>query len=229
MNRFQWERDVRRGAGLTHGDKTVATALSAYAGEDGTRAYPSVATLADDTDMQERGVRKSLAKLIRLGYLSPDRRGGKSTNYTLTKRARVDLAKGCPVGQGAASAPVPQDRNPCPTGPQPLSEGTPKYPLITKNNQRAVSAPPKADTRWRHLVNNGMAFEEYMDSLDLSPHQKSVAADCVYYTSDSGKDPEWIITGAIARAREVGQPMTPVLAVPPHEHDPSAELSAVAQ
>ena len=68
---------------LTATQKLVLLALADNCNDAG-ECYPSILTLCEKTDLSDRGVQKSIAELMRLGYVSRLLRNGRSTLYTIT-------------------------------------------------------------------------------------------------------------------------------------------------
>ena len=87
--RYEWERLVRR-AKMPRAHKFLAFVLATYADPDGSRVRPGNEVLAAVTDQSERSVKRSLAALRSLGFLTVARRGGgrsgtgKATTYQLS-------------------------------------------------------------------------------------------------------------------------------------------------
>ena len=62
-------RLVRQHSSLTGLGKSVLLAISHYAQDDGTGAYPSIASLMRDTGSSDRGVQKAINKAVKAGEL----------------------------------------------------------------------------------------------------------------------------------------------------------------
>jgi hypothetical protein len=62
-------RQVRERSSLKGLDRAVLLAIAHYARDDGTGAYPSIATLARDTGSSDRGVQKAIKRAVNAGEL----------------------------------------------------------------------------------------------------------------------------------------------------------------
>jgi Helix-turn-helix domain len=81
---WAWDQELRTTI------KIVLVALANFADENGEHCFPSQARLARMTGLTERGIRKALAELERLGLIARARRwsaGHQTTNtYVLTTK-----------------------------------------------------------------------------------------------------------------------------------------------
>lgn len=80
---FSWRSSVVSSE-LSPTTKHVALTLSLYMSERGDSAFPSVATLVNDTSLAERTVQGHLLKLVDGGWLTAKTRTGRSTIYAST-------------------------------------------------------------------------------------------------------------------------------------------------
>jgi DNA-binding MarR family transcriptional regulator len=85
MNRFDWERSIRR-LRLGMSTKAVALMLASYAnGDDGGNAHPGVDRLAAELEIHERTVRRHLTRLAKLGLIEKT-----SSGSSAGRRRRAD-------------------------------------------------------------------------------------------------------------------------------------------
>lgn len=82
---------------LRGGEYFLLVFMSRYAADDGTRVFPSVATLAKDSRQDERSVRRQLRGLEAKGFI---RRVGTSRHNTFNYS--IVVSKCYPQGEGAA-------------------------------------------------------------------------------------------------------------------------------
>jgi hypothetical protein len=78
-------RDGREPHRLTRTEKQILILLADMADEKrGMTCWPSVATLAADASLSDRSVQRTLGKLVALGVIAGDRRGGRGLSTTFT-------------------------------------------------------------------------------------------------------------------------------------------------
>lgn len=121
---------------LTSTQKLVLLSLADQANDDGV-CWPSAATTAKRTGLFDRSVRRTIAELEALGFLSRKFQTGKPTFYQLNP---------CPTDTPVAKTPVRKTRPPLSHRPQPLSEEsmTPVTGVnITVSNHQEPSVEPK--------------------------------------------------------------------------------------
>lgn len=90
-DRFEWERKLRTAA-LTPRGKAVALTMATYGNADGTRIFPSITQLSEDTGLSTRTVDRALKELREAGFIEQLKRGramgrgleGFSSSYRLT-------------------------------------------------------------------------------------------------------------------------------------------------
>lgn len=106
--------------GLTVTDKFVLLVLAEYHRTDEKLSWPSVATLADDCLMTERGVRQILARLVKNGFIMRSQTGngrGNISGYKIVgldiKKGELETVNGCaPFKETLHSHAVKGERNP---------------------------------------------------------------------------------------------------------------------
>lgn len=79
------------------GSRLVLLVLASYAGEDGFYAWPSVATLAHETQMTRRSVQAGLRSLEQMGFIE---RQGESKSGTTIWRIVMELPRGVVTSSG---------------------------------------------------------------------------------------------------------------------------------
>ena len=127
--RWAWSQATGRSS-----SKLVLLALADRADEGG-HAYPSIATLAADTDLDRKTVMPALVHLEALGLIVCDRGAGKSTRYQLNLTAVTTATQPVPkTGPVAKTAPVPK------TGPHQSQKRDRTSP---KNGTRTYQEPIK--------------------------------------------------------------------------------------
>jgi hypothetical protein len=157
----RWEllrqvRDLEAG----HVTKVLLYALATRAGKDDT-CYPSIATIAHDSGLQERAVQRHLRVLEQNGLIKRDDRTGRASVFTLTLPSTDRGACGTPVhgttGAGARHAPHP--RTPDAQGvhavhpklkekyPISATQATPRPSARTEPGTRVIDVDPSA--AWR--------------------------------------------------------------------------------
>lgn len=99
-----WKHSLATGT-----DRIILLAIADHAGDDGTNAYPSVATLGSKCALSRRTVQRSIARLVELGELEvEDQKGGGSWTRSDRRpnRYRVVMNDGAsiwhPVEDGAS-------------------------------------------------------------------------------------------------------------------------------
>ena len=136
--RWAWSQPTGRSS-----SKLVLLALADRA-DDAGMAYPSIATLAADTDLDRKTVMPALAHLERLGLVVCARGAGKSTRYQLILTAVTTVEPVPKTGQVQETAPVPK------TGPVSKNGTSPKNgtapvpktgPTSPKNGTRTYQEP----------------------------------------------------------------------------------------
>lgn len=132
--------------------KHVLGCMAFYAADDGTRVYPSVATLAADTGFSERTVNRAVDWLKRKGILVVERygRGGHrcTTHYRIVLDAFARFARAVadaamPLWRAASTPPSCHDTPPsCPDNPDTLTGNQSGEPV---NERGGGEAPPQGD------------------------------------------------------------------------------------
>ena len=96
INRYEWERIMRRvrfGAPMT---KYVGMVLAQYANTDGSNAFPSQDKLARVCEVSEKTVRTALGELRERGLIVRDRKGGmRGTQRQWRRDARCSRVADC--------------------------------------------------------------------------------------------------------------------------------------
>jgi hypothetical protein len=169
--------------------KAVAVALADHASDDGSKIWPSVASLAEKTEIAVRTVQYKLRDLEALGLIVCVAEGGQGAKDTREYRFDMELlqdlaagnveiventpdkdAPGAPI-QGAPDAPLPALRVQLATGRVQLAtnKGAPGAPEPSLNHQEPSSARTRAKVvddlseegrRWRPAI--------HIDRADLS-------------------------------------------------------------
>jgi hypothetical protein len=129
--RWAWSQPTGRSS-----SKLVLLALADRA-DDAGMAYPSIATLAADTDLDRKTVMPALAHLERLGLVVCARGVGKSTRYQLILTAVTTVEPVPKTGQVQEAAPVPK------TGPTSPKNGTRTYQEPITNLKTPFIPPPQ--------------------------------------------------------------------------------------
>jgi DNA-binding transcriptional MocR family regulator len=119
----RWRRAVLA-SDLTRGQKIVAMALAEHMNGEGGSCYPSVKTLASETGLSVRGVRKAIAELSRRKWISR-KRGGSRPGHTSRYQA---LLLGLSPGSASRGTEVPLTMN---------DGSTPGEPEFTRSSQRS--------------------------------------------------------------------------------------------
>jgi pyocin large subunit-like protein len=138
--------------------KAVAMKLADCAHDDGTSAYPSVRTIARETEVSERTVQSALKELLALGVIVKARDGGSGPGNTTVYHFDLETLyrlhaetqakwKLEDVGKGANSAPLKPSKgaNSAPKGANSAKKGvtTAPKPSLTINNHQTPPNPPK--------------------------------------------------------------------------------------
>jgi hypothetical protein len=148
--------------------KLVALKLGDVANDDGTSIYPSVATVARETGLCERVVRKVLAEFRSEGLIHIVKQGGgrnQPTEYRIDLRVLEKLAAAgaeqSPENQYVnAQNPAPQSpfkgrRNPAPDSRNPAPDS--RNPAPDSRNPAPDAANPSLPVITRHVPVNGGA------------------------------------------------------------------------
>ena len=110
---------------LTKADKVVYGTLSTYTNREQT-AFPSIATIALDSNTSERHTYRSIKNLEKLEYLKVERLHGKSNSYTLMKTTPDTMSPLTNVGYGG-------DKETCGT---PDKYGVRTRSILTRSNKQ---------------------------------------------------------------------------------------------
>jgi DNA-binding transcriptional ArsR family regulator len=136
--------------------KAVAMKLADCAHDDGTSAYPSVRTIARETEVSERTVQSALKELLALGVIVKARDGGSGPGNTTVYHFDLETLyrlhaetqtkwKSEDVGKGANSAPLKPAKgaNSAPKGANSAKKGatTAPKPSLTINNHQTPPGP----------------------------------------------------------------------------------------
>ena len=141
---FNAARSLTAESGLSSTDKLVLMMLADRADDQG-RCWPSVPCLMSDTLLCERAVRKAIAALQELGFVTVVHRSGLVSSYHLdlspTPAPRAGVKDPCTTCTPAPHAPLPlhhMQGTPAPHAPTPA----PRAGLHYGEPPRTVSEPP---------------------------------------------------------------------------------------
>ena len=81
--KFMWIDCVVYDRRLKRADKTLAYVISQYAAASTAKCWPSETTIADRVNLSVRHVQRCIARLIKYGWITAQKRGGGSNVYTL--------------------------------------------------------------------------------------------------------------------------------------------------
>jgi hypothetical protein len=83
--RFRWMAEAFASPQFTDGEKCILVRLAMYQNMDTGRLYPSIETLARDTNQSRRQVERTIAKAVRFGWLerTVHRGRGRANDYNL--------------------------------------------------------------------------------------------------------------------------------------------------
>lgn len=107
----RWAFAIARAEGLTPAEKFTGTVLSYHGDADGRNVFPSLATIAAETNQSQRTVERHVPKLVRLGWFAveaPAIQGVRGSKYRLAIPDTPDSRDG---GQ-AATTPDRHDGTP---------------------------------------------------------------------------------------------------------------------
>lgn len=131
-------------------DRLVLLAIADWTWDDGTNAYPSVATMAKKTGVTTRTVQRSVRELVNIGELEVQENAGKhgSNMYRIvmqtpdsqSPRTADTMTDSRPVTQ--AQTPVRKSRNPRTADTRTVSE-----PFITKRARETAARQEEARRR----------------------------------------------------------------------------------
>lgn len=126
------------------GDRLVLLALAEAAHDDGTYAFPKVATLATRANLSERQVQRCLRNLVDLGEIEQTGRTKSGTNiYSVTGYIRNERGDNMSPQTNAGVTPT------SPLGVTPMS---PELSVEPSVNQPLAAAPRKRDEIWDSLA-----------------------------------------------------------------------------
>ena len=118
-DRYAWWRALRRST-LTPTARHVAMAVSTYMNKDGAGAWPSMATLADDTGRSRAVVKRAVRELRDTGWLTVESGGGRRADGGyVSNRYRASIPSGVVDAPSTASSGVVDE---------PPNEATAKQP-----------------------------------------------------------------------------------------------------
>lgn len=162
VDRFTWERALRRDPSVTGTRYLVLLTVGTYMGPDGTGARPSQAAIAEATGLGERAVRKHLTTAVNEGWLVRTQRGHRiSAERSVTSTYRASVAQ-----------PAPTDRlEDDPTGtPVPVDDGANRHP-------RAASTGENGSQPARNDDPTGTPVPPTMQDHSLTSHARSTHED----------------------------------------------------
>jgi biotin operon repressor len=162
INRYEWERIMRRvrfGAPMT---KYVGMVLAQYGNTDGTNAFPSQDKLARVCEVSEKTVRTALGELRARGLIVRDRKGGMrgtqaySDVYHLSIPADLlDMNELLPPDEG----PLP-NRQDVPVGSRPKRNVRASQPVTDASQPVTEGAPTGTSYR---LPNPDLSLDQPTD------------------------------------------------------------------
>jgi hypothetical protein len=167
VTRFEWERIIRR-CKLPRTVKLIACVVAQYGNIRGENIRPGLDLLAEDCDVDERTVRRALARLVELGLLERLSHGGGPTRKAATYRLTVpeDLLERVEVRPPEGRSPDTQmSGEPSPTGDEtPDTQESTVLPL-----QRAPGGENSG-----HFASELWTFGARTPDIQMSTHQGNI-------------------------------------------------------
>lgn len=164
------------------GDRLVMIAIANHADDHGSRAYPSVSTIAREARMSERQVRRSLRRLERTGELGTQEQGGRHGTNSYRIAGFDDAAEKAEMSAGQivpranrAAAPDKSGRDAPEMSAEPSINRQEKQPPLSRGRSKDIAAPQHGRTSVECAARFERFWQAYPRHVGKTPASRAFA------------------------------------------------------